>query len=658
MKAKFVLLFLVVLSPSQNGEGKAVGKRKSPLHPANIYSQSKMQWVGPEQKAENMYWYKSSENDDNDYQSYASSSKLDEVAEKSNPNHQSVANYDLESYENLEKMFDSEFVPQDLQNLPHEKYHEEKLGPKNQKSKENESPLESDQVFMHHKTDKLPKYGSHKATQDLPDGHLDVHSKGKEKSKTSDSTTISEGNTGAHERNLQSTVSTVQLPTASQQIEVENSSGQLTENLGSDFRSKPSDVIHDSSEGFEFNQRNLVENESDALNLSENDSKAEVSKTPVNKNFASSLQENKLSDNDNFDSIMNAEDKNLFRMGINQMFEANFDSFVFNPSADPLEKFQECKTPKNESGSCRYVQHCMLPSILNSIQHFMENVCIIQGRFIGVCCPEFPVQTILVKWEDKAKDINDRNDSIEIPQDCGIGTNTRIVGGTDADRKAWPWMVALLNSKKKFFCGGSLINSQYVLTAAHCTFGTSKNQIVARLGEYDFNDPRDPHDDYQVVEIKRHGQYNSMSLRNDIALLKLEKPVTFNEFVKTICLPEAATDYIGREATLVGWGHLNGVSGGTSDVLQEASFPVISNDQCSESHRLPIPSSLICAAAVSRDKGACNGDSGGPLMLLDENDRWKVIGIVSWGRRGCNPKFPTVYTRVTHFMDWIKKHSK
>ncbi|GBL72282.1 Proclotting enzyme [Araneus ventricosus] len=659
MKVKLVLLFLVFICLSMNVEGKAVGKRiKRTVYSGSSYSlvpQSNTQWTSPEQKAaDDMYWYKSSAVGESDYQSYASSSKLDEFAETSDPNHHSVANYDLESYENLEKMFDSEFVPQDLQNSRQEKYREQKLDSKVQKSKENDGPLESDQVFLHHETDKMSKYSSHEAKQDLLEVHPIGHTRGKEKSKTSISMIHSEANTDPHKRNLQSTMSTTQLPTASHQFEVEHSSDKLS--FDSYFGSIPSELIHDLSESLEFNQRNLpTENESDELNLSESDLRAEDKRTPVSDNFASSLQENQLSDD--FDSIINTEDRNLFRMGINQMFEANLDSFVFNPTAQPLEKFQACTTPKNESGSCRYVQHCMLPSILSSIQHFMENVCIIEGRFIGVCCPEFPVQTVLVKWEDQSENFSDRNNSVEIPQDCGIGTNTRIVGGNDADRKAWPWMVALLNNKNKFFCGGSLINNQYVITAAHCTFGTSKNQIVARLGEYDFNDPRDPHDDYRVVEVKRHGQYNSMSLRNDIALLKLEKPVAFNEFVKTICLPEAAMDYIGNVTTLVGWGHLNGGSGGTSDVLQEASFPVISNDQCSSGHRLPIPSSLICAAAVSRDKGACNGDSGGPLMLLDENDRWKVIGIVSWGRRGCNPKFPTVYTRVTHFMDWIRKHS-
>ncbi|XP_055930062.1 proclotting enzyme-like isoform X2 [Argiope bruennichi] len=587
--------------------------------------------MGPEHKVKNRY--KTSLTGETEQKSHVLSSELDEYVGKSNPNDRHSSNYDLESYENLELMLNSEFAQQDLQNSQQEKYYERKLDSNTLKWKEND-PLESDQVFLHHKEGKESKYSNHK--QHLPGNKVIVHSKSKEKIKTSIQTP--EVNPDLPKTNVQSTAR------ASQQFE---------------FGSIPLELIHDASESLKVNQINLpTEDEFDLLNPSESvDLKVEDKRTLVGGNFASSLHNDQLFDKDNFNTLINNEDKKLFKTGINEMFEANFDSFVFNPSAQPLEKFQECKTPRNESGFCRYVQHCMLPSILNSIQHFMENMCIIQERFIGVCCPEFPVQKILVKWEDQLETFNDRNNSVETPQDCGVGTNTRVVGGNDADRKAWPWMVALLNNKKKFFCGGSLINNQYVLTAAHCTFGNSKDQMVARLGEYDFNSPREPHDDYRVTEIKRHGQYNRMSLRNDIALLKLEKPVVFNEFVKTICFPEVTSDFIGNVTTLVGWGHLNGGSGSVSDVLQEASFPVISNSECRTTHGIPIPSSLICAAAVSRDKGACNGDSGGPLMLLDKNDRWKVIGVVSWGRRGCNPKFPTVYTRVTHFMDWIRKHS-
>lgn len=331
----------------------------------------------------------------------------------------------------------------------------------------------------------------------------------------------------------------------------------------------------------------------------------------------------------------------------------NERSFIFNPNAQPQEQFQNCTTPNNETGFCRYLQHCLIPTIVSSLNQFMDYVCIIEGRFIGVCCPNFPVSVIVVqdlKGESKEES--------ELNENCGVSTNTRIVGGSNADPKAWPWMVALFSkSNKKFFCGGALINDRYVLTAAHCTFGVRNNEVIARMGEYDFKDDGQSHEEYAVVEMKRHGHYNRRTLANDIALLKLESAVKFNEFVKSICLPEEETDYVDENAVLAGWGNVKG-GGATSNVLQQANLPVISNEECSKGHALPIPEFLICTGSKAGDKGACNGDSGGPLMLLDKNNRWKVIGLVSWGRRGCNPEFPTVYTRVSYYLEWIDKHAR
>lgn len=351
------------------------------------------------------------------------------------------------------------------------------------------------------------------------------------------------------------------------------------------------------------------------------------------------------------------EGRSFFQRKQPKSLSLDIQSFIFNPDALSHEQFQNCTTPRNETGRCRYLQHCMIPTIVSSLNQFMGYVCIINELFIGVCCPNLPA-TVLVVQEPNGKNKTEVN----LTTECGISTNTRIVGGSKADPKAWPWMVALFKkSRKTLFCGGALINDRYVLTAAHCTFGVPNNEIIARLGEYDFKDDGKFHNDYAVTEIKRHGHYNRRALRNDIALLKLEKSVVFNEFIQTICLPEEEKFYVGEVATLAGWGNSEGnflANGATSDVLQEASFPVMSNEECVKSHGLPIPPSLICTGSMSADKGACNGDSGGPLMLLDKNNRWKVIGIVSWGRRGCNPEFPTVYTRVSHFLEWINKHVK
>lgn len=110
------------------------------------------------------------------------------------------------------------------------------------------------------------------------------------------------------------------------------------------------------------------------------------------------------------------EDKHLLNMETNLTTGSNFKSFVFNPNAQPQEMFQECTTPKNETGHCRYIQHCMLPSILSSIRHFMDNVCTIEDRFIGVCCPEFPVHSVLVSWPGKQDDFNEVDETVEVPK--------------------------------------------------------------------------------------------------------------------------------------------------------------------------------------------------------------------------------------------------
>ncbi|XP_071044169.1 transmembrane protease serine 11D isoform X2 [Parasteatoda tepidariorum] len=254
----------------------------------------------------------------------------------------------------------------------------------------------------------------------------------------------------------------------------------------------------------------------------------------------------------NEDSLIESEEHFTLQDEVRSMLGPNFKSFVFNPLASSESKFQECQTSKNESGVCRYVQHCFLPSILSSLQQFMNNVCIIESRFIGVCCPNFPIQAISIDWQDNQEKFDDQ---VNTTGECGVGTNTRIVGGSDANNKAWPWMVALINNKK-FYCGGVLINDRYVLTAAHCTFGVKKNEIIARLGDFDLRS--DKGEDYKVVEIKRHGQYNRFTLRNDIALLKIQKPVAFNEFTQTVCFPDPTKNYTGRIATLAGWGRLQG----------------------------------------------------------------------------------------------------
>lgn len=92
-------------------------------------------------------------------------------------------------------------------------------------------------------------------------------------------------------------------------------------------------------------------------------------------------------------------------------FDLLTESFIFNPSAKPQEQFQNCTSPKNESGTCRYLQHCMIPTIVSSLTQFMGFVCIIEGRFIGVCCPSLPVSVVVVQdQKEHSKVENNPND--------------------------------------------------------------------------------------------------------------------------------------------------------------------------------------------------------------------------------------------------------
>ncbi|PRD33950.1 UNVERIFIED_CONTAM: Chymotrypsinogen A [Trichonephila clavipes] len=654
MDANIILKVLVLLFLFLNVDGKAVGKKGHNDLGSSVYTsfgQSPSSAYETNEIIKEPIWQKSVP--ESAY-GYIKSHKPVQHYANDYSNQLYDEKYDLTNHANLEQII-SDFDSKDLSNSNAKHKTAESMPNRSDES------LKDDQMFLHQHT-KSKHVNPVIEKSDIPKSNVEI--------KASSTT---EGNANSKKDSL---VSSVHKETNPEILESEfhinvsnnkNEGRQITINLNEKHLSRNfSTSIFDVNSNKNLDPKNIElesdpeilfsSGESENLELKDEETISDISaKTKP----SSELNTDRHLSTDVLDtSIQSEEDKHLFRMEINQIFDSSLNSFVFNPSAQPLDKFQECTTPKNESGFCRYLQHCFLPSILSTIQHFMENVCIIEGRFIGVCCPQFPVQTIFVDWGNKLDGSDSSsNNSVEVPEDCGVGTNTRVVGGTNADRKAWPWMVALLNNNNKFFCGGSLINNRYVLTAAHCTFGPDKSQIVARLGEYDFNDPREPHDDYRVIEVKRHGQYNRLTLRNDIALLKLENPVVFNEFIKTICFPETEKNYIGDIATLAGWGHTDGGSSSTSDVLQEANFPIISNMQCSRTHGVSVPSSLICAATPTHDKGACNGDSGGPLMLLDANERWKVIGIVSWGRRGCNPKFPTVYSRTTHYMEWIRKHA-
>merc|ERR1712241_183132 len=173
--------------------------------------------------------------------------------------------------------------------------------------------------------------------------------------------------------------------------------------------------------------------------------------------------------------------------------------------------------------------------------------------------------------------------SYDLAAECGIEgppSKDRIVGGFEAQENQWPWQVALFIDNA-WFCGGALISENYVMTAAHCADDASYFDIMA--GAHNVRESSEPH----RVEITSyngftHPDWNSNTLSNDLALVKLPSPIAFNDYIKPSCLPasgDAAAE--GDLVTVTGWGKPSDNAGGISPVLRMVSdLPVITNVEC------------------------------------------------------------------------------
>ncbi|XP_027839993.2 transmembrane protease serine 9-like [Aphis gossypii] len=242
---------------------------------------------------------------------------------------------------------------------------------------------------------------------------------------------------------------------------------------------------------------------------------------------------------------------------------------------------------------------------------------------------------------------------------CGVpNQEIRIVGGRPTGVHRYPW-VAKLMYEGHFHCGGSLINSDYVLTAAHCVRKLKKSRIRVIFGDHDQSTSTDGETITRMVSsIVRHRNFDVNSYNHDVALLRLRKAIPFTKSVRPICLPSATREPSGKVGTVVGWGRLS-EGGNLADVVQEVQVPILSLAQCRASKYRPqrITANMICAGKGVED--SCQGDSGGPLLINSEaDDKLEIVGIVSWGVGCGRPGYPGVYTRVTKYLDWIQKNMR
>ncbi|XP_069136466.1 uncharacterized protein [Argopecten irradians] len=243
---------------------------------------------------------------------------------------------------------------------------------------------------------------------------------------------------------------------------------------------------------------------------------------------------------------------------------------------------------------------------------------------------------------------------------CGLRSpNTikpYIIGGTKSYPGQWPWMVAIKISQK-FICGGTLIGQHWVATASHCIESVSARPYLLNvmIGTIAMN-PADP-TYYKVTEIIMHPD-NAFIYEADLALLRLQKPVTFNDHVNSLCLAKESHMLTGNSICYVsGWG-VRTLSEYYSTVMPEhlhhAKMKLVSHSKCKESYQGKLKDTMICAGYDLGRMDSCKGDSGGPLMCQVSEARWVLAGITSWGETPCGQSMkPGVYTRVDKYRDWI-----
>ncbi|XP_041939671.1 serine protease 27-like [Alosa sapidissima] len=241
---------------------------------------------------------------------------------------------------------------------------------------------------------------------------------------------------------------------------------------------------------------------------------------------------------------------------------------------------------------------------------------------------------------------------------CKLTGCVSIVGGRDALRGAWPWMVHV-EWKHGRICGGSLVSDQWVLTGGSCIIAYTKPKLglFALVGELSLREPSG-----RLVKVKRvvqHPYYRWDETNiNNIGLVQLQEAVSFSDTVKPVILPSPRDVFSpDTECWVTGWGYVaESTPLGGKQTLQEVQVSLVDDVTCRRIYP-ETTDRMLCAGDPRGGKDSCQGDAGAPLVCVlagEVERRFVQVGIVNFGQGCAHVGLPGVYTHVLSYTQFIR----
>ncbi|XP_039308409.1 serine protease persephone isoform X2 [Solenopsis invicta] len=408
--------------------------------------------------------------------------------------------------------------------------------------------------------------------------------------------------------------------------------------------------------------------------------------SPVESRVVSSLEPRASSRVKSTMCVCNVINRRVFKMDFNLSFSILIVLlFRFFTHSLPLQEElygSHCKMENGETGVCKKLYEC--PSRLQEVKEGRRSSDSM-GRcgfedFTEIVCCQFnitdkiglrPAEIACRQYENEiGSSVKARRDTLTVE------VQFNIYGGTQTENGEFPYMVALGyeneerdedNSEAiKYNCGGTLISSQYVLTAAHCVSNIQeKVPIEVRVGSEDLKSVGDDAQRIRISNVITHPQYKRSVNYNDVAILKLSTPVRIGSNVRPICIQTKSLDSMNVQSNVtfvvIGWGATSFDEDGSTKLMKTPALSLVDRESCAKSYngfsKLPrgLDENMLCVLDrnVTRRSDACHGDSGGPLLMFTGSSH-SIVGITAFGQT-CGSSTPGVYTAVYSYLEWIEK---